>query len=189
MRRKKGSSWAAVRRGLAWSNVRRFRRELARVFDGNELQIELELRPVRARRRGLGLERAVLEHVLQQRVEDRLVALDDAEDERRLPDDLLAAQAVHRAEAVVHERDARPDRLDRRRHDGDPLGRDVDGRAEEAELLAVDALLGQLALEPLRPLERRRPLGVQRRRRFVFGHIDGDHSSAAATAIPASSER
>jgi ABC-type transport system involved in multi-copper enzyme maturation permease subunit len=29
MRRKKGSSWAVVRRGLAWSNLRRFRRELA----------------------------------------------------------------------------------------------------------------------------------------------------------------
>src|SRR5687768_9374789 len=73
-------------------------RELAPVLDRHELQVELELLAVRSERGRLGLERPVLEHVLHERVEDRLMPLDDAEDQRRLTDHVIATATVNRAE-------------------------------------------------------------------------------------------
>ena len=57
-------------------------RDLAGVLDGDELQVELELAPILPRGRRLGLERLTLEHVIEQRRDDRFVALDDAERHR-----------------------------------------------------------------------------------------------------------
>jgi hypothetical protein len=121
-------------------------RELPRVLDRDELQVELELRAVRTPRRDLRFERAMLEDVLQQRLDHRLLPLDDPEDLRRLPDDVFRPPPVDRAEAVVHESDARSDRLHRRRQDRDPVGRDANCGAEQAQLLPLDPLLGQLPL-------------------------------------------
>src|SRR5688572_21185111 len=87
-------------------------RELPAILDRHELQIELELAAVLAHRRRFGLERTLLEDVMQQRLENRLMTLHDAEDHRRLPDDVFAAASAHRAEAFVHESDARTNGLD-----------------------------------------------------------------------------
>ena len=128
-------------------------RELSAVLDRHELQIELELAAVRAHRRGLRLERPLLEYVMQHRLEDGMMPLHDAEDHRRLSDDVFAAPPVDRAEPVIHECDARSDRLDSRSHDGDALARDMDGRAEEPQLLALHPLRSELSLQPFRRLD------------------------------------
>src|SRR5205814_6871058 len=98
-------------------------RELAAVYDRHELQIELELMSILAPRGGLGRERLPRENVMQERIENRVMPLDDAEGHRRLADDFLALASVDVAEAVVDEGDARAERLDRGREDGDPLPR------------------------------------------------------------------
>src|SRR4051794_21728377 len=98
-------------------------RELPAVLDRHELQIELELAAILLLRRGLGGKRLQREHVLQQRIEDGVMGVDDAEGHRRLADDLFARPAINGAETVVDECDSRPKRLYRRRQDGDALSR------------------------------------------------------------------
>ncbi len=136
-------------------------RELAGVFDRNELQIELELRASRAPRGDLGFERTLFEDMLQQSVGDRLLALDDSKRERRLANDVFAPSAKDRAEAVVHEGDPRADRLDGGRHDGDSVGRHVNRGAEQTELLGVHPLLRELTLETVRNVDGCGPRRVQ----------------------------
>jgi hypothetical protein len=53
-------------------------RELAAVLDRDEPHVELELRTARPHRRRLGRKRPPFEHVLQERVGDGLLPLDDA---------------------------------------------------------------------------------------------------------------
>ena len=120
-------------------------RKLSSVLDWHQLQVELELVAILPLRRRLGGKCLPRENVLQKRVEDRVMAIDDAECDRGFADDLLARPAVDGAEAVVDECDARPERLDRRRQDGDPLPRHANGAAEQAQLLALETLFGELA--------------------------------------------
>src|SRR5207248_5156422 len=99
------------------------------VFDRHEVDVDLELAAVFAPRGRFAVERLPGEDVVEKRAEDRLVLVDDAEDDRRLPDDVGAIRAVERQESVADERDPRPDRLDRGSENGDAKARDMNRAA------------------------------------------------------------
>src|SRR5688572_7486508 len=135
--------------------------QLAAILDGDQLKIELEFRPVRASRRRFGLERPAVEDVVKQIIEDGLLTLDDPEDLGRLPDHDFTIHAVHRAEAIVHERDPRADRLDRGGEDGDPLSGHAHGTPEKTELLGQKSLFAKLAPQILLGITIRHPLAAE----------------------------
>src|ERR1700680_1900795 len=119
-------------------------RDLSPIVDRNELPLQLELAAVFAPGRHVRFEGVAIEDVIEERIEDRLLPIDDAEDHERLTDDLVARAAVERAEAVVDEGDAWTGRFLRRREDGDPLPGHAHRAAEKAELIAGEAVVANV---------------------------------------------
>ena len=119
-------------------------RQLAAFIDRHELQLQLEFGFILAPNSHIGFEGVAIEDMVEQRVEDGLLPLDDPQNYEGLADDLFPRPAVQRAEAVIDESHSRAGGLDRRGENGNPLPGHANGAAEEAELIAGETVVANV---------------------------------------------